>query len=90
MGKDDIIQAESVKGSEAFFSTYGKQFQSAIVSGSDQMELRAICQVREIDRYFVEILGSPVDKATDIAQLIQTNGWEKPQCVYIGDSHNDP
>jgi len=34
-------------------------------------------------------LGSPVEKATNIAQLIQTNDWEKSQCLYIGDSHND-
>ena len=60
-----------------FFSNYGKSFQSAIVSGSDQAELREICQLRNIKQHFIEILGSPVEKATNIAQLIQKNDWEK-------------
>ena len=86
--KEKIIQAESVIGTD-FFSNYGKSFQSAIVSGSDQAELREICQLRNINHHFIEIFGSPVEKVANIAQLIQTNDWEKSQCLYIGDSHND-
>ena len=53
--KEKVIQAESVIGID-FFLNYGEKFQSAIVSGSDQEELREICKLREINQYFIEIL----------------------------------
>ena len=86
--KEKVIQAESVIGID-FFLNYGEKFQSAIVSGSDQEELREICKLREINQYFIEILGSPVEKAKNIDQLIQKKNWDRSKCLYIGDSKND-
>lgn len=60
-----------------------------IVSGSDQAELRHICEICEIDQYFKSIHGSPTPKKELVRQVIERNGYEKHHCVLIGDSIND-
>ena len=60
-----------------------------IVSGSDQIELRKICQALKIENYFISIFGSPESKSDIIYNIIKINNYEKNNCVMIGDSIND-
>ena len=55
----DVLEANPVKGSLEFLKKYFNQFDFAIVSGSDQKELREVCKGRGIDSFFKIILGSP-------------------------------
>lgn len=87
--KDKVIRAKPVSGSLEFLSSYGKKYDLAIVSGSDQEELRDICKTRKIDHFFIEILGSPVSKESNIALLLSKMEWERKSCLFIGDSIND-
>jgi phosphoglycolate phosphatase-like HAD superfamily hydrolase len=87
--KQKVIDALPVRGSTEFLSQYQKEFCFAIVSGSDQDELRDVCKARGIDHFFIEILGSPLSKSLNISQLLPKKGWKKELCVYIGDSPDD-
>lgn len=87
--KARVVNAQPVKGSLEFLSEYRDRFKFAIVSGSDQEELRDVCRHRGIKDYFVEILGSPENKERNIAMLLADKGWEKSMCAFIGDSIND-
>ncbi len=87
--KNKVISAKPVKGSMEFLSCYYNKFDFAIVSGSDQEELREVCRIRKIDHYFVEILGSPVNKESNLNSLMVKTEWENKLCLYIGDSIND-
>lgn len=87
--KTRVVNALPVKGSLEFLSEYKDRFKFALVSGSDQEELRDVCRQRGIKDYFVEILGSPENKERNIAMLLADKGWEKSMCVFIGDSIND-
>ena len=60
--KSDVTEARPVKGSLDFLKKYFNHFDFAIVSGSDQKELREVCKDRGIDHFFKSILGSPVEK----------------------------
>ena len=60
-----------------------------IVSGSDQNELRYICEELDISQYFKSIHGSPTPKKELVRQVLEENGYHKDQCVLIGDSIND-
>ena len=60
-----------------------------IVSGSDQEELRYLCKELEIDKYFKEILGSPVPKNELVCRLLKENRFDPDDCVLVGDSIND-
>jgi HAD superfamily hydrolase (TIGR01549 family) len=85
----DIVESRPVKGSLEFLTAYFNDFDFAIVSGSDQKELRKVCRDRGIDHFFKIILGSPTEKKNNIAALLSELNWNHNECVYVGDSHND-
>lgn len=60
-----------------------------ITSGSDQNELRFLCQSMGIDHLFASINGSPKPKKEWVKELIEMHGYKKEECVLIGDSYND-
>ncbi len=60
-----------------------------IVSGSDQSELRYICEQLEIAKYFNSINGSPTPKNDLVVNILDRNELNKKECVLIGDSIND-
>tara|TARA_B100000780_G_scaffold92105_1_gene63792 strand:+ start:2759 stop:3424 length:666 start_codon:yes stop_codon:yes gene_type:complete len=87
--EEKVEKADAIPGSEFFLNKYFKTNRLAIVSGSDQKELRRVCDKRGISRYFCSILGSPVDKSDNLRELIERQRWDVSECVYIGDSIND-
>lgn len=60
-----------------------------IASGSEQNELRFLCENLHIAQYFQGIYGSPTKKADIIAYIITENAYNKDECILIGDSVND-
>ena len=87
--RQEVVEAKPVKGSVEFLEQNATKFNFALVSGSDQNELRAVCREREIDHYFKGILGSPVNKKDNLARLLEDLEWKPSETVYIGDSQND-
>jgi phosphoglycolate phosphatase-like HAD superfamily hydrolase len=86
---DAVANAPEIPGAEAFLSNHLEHFGFALVSASDQEELRSICQRRGISKYFKAILGSPEEKPSNIANLLRDHGWSRQTTVYVGDSIND-
>ncbi|WZL88726.1 HAD hydrolase-like protein [Salinimicrobium sp. 3283s] len=64
-------------------------FKMHIVSGSDQSELRFLCNELGIAPYFLSIHGSPIAKTELVNQLLIQHDYAKESCVLIGDSIND-
>lgn len=60
-----------------------------IVSGSDQEELRFLCEELKLSTYFLSIHGSPTSKGTLVEQLLNRHGYLKNITCLIGDSIND-
>lgn len=87
--EQDIVEAQPVEGSLEFLEKYGDHFGFSIVSGSDQTELRRICEKRKIDHFFKSILGSPTEKKDNIAALLSDLNWSHKESLYVGDSNND-
>ena len=84
-----VIAAAAVPGSLEFLAEHGGRFECAVVSGSDQNELRRVCRARGIDGYFRTILGSPKEKAENLIALLAEYAWDREACLYVGDSSND-
>lgn len=66
-----------------------KNFNMHVVSGSDQKELRTICDHLELSAYFKSIHGSPTPKTELVKSLIQENDYTRLTTCLIGDSIND-
>ena len=87
--KQQVIEAPAIAGATEFLARYQDNFDFALISGSEQAELRDVCRQRGIAHFFVEILGSPALKEVNLAQFLARQGWEKDDCLFIGDSIND-
>lgn len=72
----------------SFIRRHKDHFEMHVVSGSDQEELRYLCDKLGISSCFQSISGSPTPKISLVAQLLQafesTDGT-----ILIGDSKND-
>ena len=87
--KQRVAKAQWVEGAYGFLSKNYDKYKFFIVSASDQDELREICNIRKIEKYFTEILGSPADKKTNIAYLLTEYGILPENALFVGDSIND-
>ncbi|MCO4781719.1 MAG: HAD family hydrolase [Candidatus Cloacimonetes bacterium] len=60
-----------------------------VVSGSDQTELRQLCQELDVAKYFNSIYGSPTAKDINITQMLDKYDYDAEDTIMIGDSIND-
>jgi phosphoglycolate phosphatase-like HAD superfamily hydrolase len=78
-----------IEDSISFIKKNYQKFTMHVVSGSDQTELRFLCEQLEIQHYFRSILGSPTPKIQLVAALIEQELYNKADILFIGDSIND-
>lgn len=78
-----------IDNSLRFIKDNHSKYNFHIVSGSDQEELRFLCQELKLSPYFISIHGSPTTKSTLVAQLLETYGYLNNETCLIGDSIND-
>jgi phosphoglycolate phosphatase-like HAD superfamily hydrolase len=60
-----------------------------IVSGSDGIELRHLCEEHVLVDYFISIHGSPSPKEMLIKELLEKHSYSKNEVLLIGDARND-
>jgi HAD superfamily hydrolase (TIGR01549 family) len=60
-----------------------------ITSGSDQNELRFLCQSMAIDHLFTSIHGSTTPKKDLVKNVLNEFNYKQSECLLIGDSIND-
>jgi phosphoglycolate phosphatase-like HAD superfamily hydrolase len=78
-----------INDSIQFIQKYHSKFKMHIVSGSDEKELKYICNTLNISHYFLSINGSPTQKKQLVANLLKQNNLNKSLTCLIGDSKND-
>ncbi len=78
-----------IKETLEFISKNYRDFKMFIVSGSDEKELKYLCEKLRIDKFFIKIKGSPTPKIDLVKNLIEENDFNTESCVLIGDSIND-
>jgi phosphoglycolate phosphatase-like HAD superfamily hydrolase len=66
-----------------------EKYKMHIVSGSDQTELRFLCEELELTPYFHSIHGSPTAKKVLVKNVLHEFKFDVKDCILIGDSIND-
>jgi phosphoglycolate phosphatase-like HAD superfamily hydrolase len=82
---EDLLISESLD----FVKRNQVKYIMHITSGSDQEELRYLCESLQIAHLFESIHGSPKAKKIWIKELIELHDYSRGECVLIGDSIND-
>ena len=73
----------------AFIRAHQNRFAMHIVSGSDQEELRFLCEQLGITTFFSSIHGSPTPKIELVRNVLEHESYDRSRVVLIGDSIND-
>jgi HAD superfamily hydrolase (TIGR01549 family) len=90
MSKELFDEKLKISDSINFLKTKRKKFiKIYIVSGSDQNELRSLCEFLEIKDLFNGIYGSPIAKNDLVKNILKKNSLKLKDCCLIGDSLND-
>lgn len=72
-----------------FIKNNYRKFNFHIASGSEEVELRFLCDKLEISQYFKCINGAPLHKNDLVNKIIEENNYKREETIIIGDSIND-
>ena len=83
------LDAPWIKGAQEFLEKHYKDNKFYIVSGVSTNDLQLIVKKRNMQKYFVDIFGSPPGKVAIMKTLIKNNYYNRSKVLYIGDSLSD-
>ncbi len=89
MRKELLNMKLLIHDSIAFVKENYQDYKMHVVSGSDQNELRYLCQQLQLDPYFISIHGSPTPKKQLVSDLLREFEYPPETVAFIGDSIND-
>lgn len=82
----------TTKAEEVLKYLYEKEVTLFVASGSDELELNSLFELRNIKKYFSKILGSPKTKSNNLKTIINDinkNKIKRENIVFIGDAYAD-
>lgn len=86
---EKILIASFVPGAREFLETAYKKMHLYIASGTPQEEMREIVAERGIEKYFTAVYGSPAKKEKIVEHIMQAQGYEKEEVLFVGDADTD-
>lgn len=89
MREELIKEKYLIKDCIEFIKDNSDKYEMHIASGSEEQELRYLCQQLDIAKYFKSINGSPIHKNELVKNIIENNKYKNQKVVIIGDSIND-
>jgi len=86
---EKVVSAKWIPGAHEFIKTYYQKVPIFIISGTPEDELQNVTRKRNMDRYFLEILGSPIKKPMHVRTLVERYHLDVNDCFFIGDALTD-
>lgn len=87
---DKVVKAPFIKGIVDFLKVLnGNKKECFVISATPQKEVRHIARLKEIDRFFKEIVGSPTAKKDNMRYLLDKYDVNTDKSVYFGDGKSD-
>lgn len=87
--KQAVIECDSVPGALDFLKANCASTPMFVVSGTPEGELREIVKARKLNCYFTSVHGSPNHKVPILNEQMQLHGFEREQCLFVGDALTD-
>ena len=87
--EDEVVASPWVPGAKEFLDAQRGKYRFFVVSGTPDAEIKNIVKRKHLGDYFVEVLGSPRNKAELLQDLAERHALVKSEMLYVGDSVND-
>lgn len=86
---DEVVAAPEIKGAEEFVKYWCSRLPCFVISAAPEEEVRQIVQRRAWGQYFKEVLGTPVNKETNLSLVLDKYSLEPSKCLFFGDAESD-
>ena len=86
---DGVVNAPEVPGAEQFLKKYDNTLDYWVITGTPTDEIKQIVAKRGIDRYFIELCGSPTKKPEWANYLLDKYDLNAKETLFLGDSKSD-
>jgi phosphoglycolate phosphatase-like HAD superfamily hydrolase len=84
-----VLECPFVPGADAALAMLAGRYPMFVASGTPQSELDRVVDARELRRYFVEVWGSPREKAHILTDIATRHGFRPSEMLFIGDGTTD-
>ncbi len=84
-----VKESNFIYGIKNFLKKNHNNYNFFISSATPTLELSEIVKYKEINKYFLEILGSPKSKIEHIKFIINKYKLKTKEVIFIGDTNND-
>jgi len=85
----EVVRCPFVRGAKEFLEKHHGKYLFFVVSGTPDEEIKAIVKERGLEKYFAEVLGSPVKKAAHNRSIIKKYRLKPGETLFVGDSIDD-
>lgn len=85
----EIMKVDFIPGMPAFLENHYREKECYILSATPQEEIREIVRLRDLERYFRGVFGSPVKKGEHMKKILTDEGYSPSTCVMFGDASSD-
>ncbi len=89
MIEDEVVACDWVPGALDILAEHHGRRQMFVVSGTPHDELRRIFARRDLDRWFVEVWGSPPGKPEKVAEILRRHRLDPRAVLFVGDAMAD-
>lgn len=87
---EKVIAASCIKGALSFIRKLNKADKDCfVISGTPQREIRHILKQKKIDSLFIEVVGSPVSKTSNLKNLLRKYSVDSREAIFFGDAKSD-
>jgi beta-phosphoglucomutase-like phosphatase (HAD superfamily) len=86
---ESVMTCREIPGARMVLDSHHGRIPLFVASGTPEEELRRITAVRGLDRYFVEVHGSPRGKPEILSDVLRRHALDAAQCLFVGDAGTD-
>lgn len=86
---DEVVKAAWIPGVVEFLRDHHTRYQCFVASGTPQDELARIVRLRDLERYFAGVFGTPATKEEITRRIFAERGLESGEVLFVGDALTD-
>lgn len=86
---DEVVKAAWIPGAVEFLRDHHARFQCFVASGTPEDELVRIVRLRDLERYFAGVFGTPATKEEITRRIFSEHGLKSGDVLFIGDALTD-
>ncbi len=87
--KSKVVESAEVEGVRDYLEKNYAHIKMYVISGTPTEELKEIIEKKNMQKYFVEVFGSPTKKDVWVKKILSENNLNSHETIFVGDAKED-